>query len=155
MAGLPMCSANERAGWQQRAGESGRVRGNLKIFWRLMIRPLARERVRTALTILAVALGVAVVLAMDLAGEAATGSFHSSLETLAGEQNFEITATGGVPEEIAGKLATLPYDWQVTPRMEDYAVLASQKKTLPLLGLDLIGGRSLLPAGSEGLRQQP
>ena len=110
------------------AGECLTVPGGLTIFWRLMIKPLAREPVRTALTIFAVALGVAVVLAMDLAGEAATGSFHSSLETLSGEQNFEITATGGVPEEIAGKLATLPYDWQVTPRMEDYAVLAKRKK---------------------------
>ena len=124
------------------------MRGSLSTFWRLMIRPLAREQVRTALTIFAVALGVAVVLAMDLAGEAATGSFHSSLETLAGEQNFEITATGGVPEEITGKLTTLPYQWQVTPRMEDYAVMAGGKKTLPLIGLDLIGeGSRFFPDG--------
>ena len=113
--------------------------GSLSILWRLMIKPLKREPVRTALTIFSVALGVAVVLAIDLAGEAATGSFHSSLETLSGEQNFEITATGGVPDEIAGKLAALPYDWQITPRMEDYAVLAKERKTLPFLGLDLIG----------------
>jgi putative ABC transport system permease protein len=155
MAGSPMCSANESRGAFRgrdslRAGE-WRVTLSLGIFWRLMIRPLAREQVRTALTVFAVALGVAVVLAMDLAGEAATGSFHSSLESLAGDENFEITATGGVPEEIAVKLATLPYDWQVTPRMEDYAVLARGKKTLPLVGLDLIGeGRRLLPAGSRG-----
>ena len=132
--------------------------GGLTIFWRLMIKPLAREPVRTALTIFAVALGVAVVLAMDLAGEAATGSFHSSLETLSGEQNFEITATGGVPEEIAGKLATLPYDWQVTPRMEDYAVLAKEKKTLPLIGLDLIAEGSRFvrrQAGPQGVQNLP
>lgn len=110
----------------------------LKLFWRLMLKPLAGEPVRTALTIFAVALGVAVVLAMDLAGDAATGSFHSSLETLSGEQNFEVTATGGVPEALAGKLASLPYDWHVTPRMEDYAVLADTKQTLPLIGFDFV-----------------
>ena len=110
----------------------------IPIFWRLMIKPLAREPVRTALTIFAVALGVAVVLAIDLAGEAATGSFHSSLETLSGDQTFEITATGGVPEEIVATLIAQPYDWQITPRLEDYAVLPDLKKTLPLLGLDLI-----------------
>jgi putative ABC transport system permease protein len=103
-----------------------------------MVKPLAGEPVRTALTIFAVALGVAVVLAMHLAGDAATGSFHSSLETLSGEQNFEVTATGGVPEELVGKLTSLPYDWRITPRMEDYAVLADAKKTLPLIGIDLI-----------------
>jgi len=32
------------------------VRARLTLFWRLMIKPLAREPVRTALTILAVAL---------------------------------------------------------------------------------------------------
>jgi putative ABC transport system permease protein len=114
------------------------VRARLTLFWRLMIKPLAREPVRTTLTILAVALGVAVVLAIDLAGNAATGSFHSSLETLSGEQNFEVTATGGVPENLVGKLVSLPYDWRITPRMEDFAVLAELEKTLPLIGLDLI-----------------
>ena len=110
----------------------------IHVFWRLMIKPLAREPVRTALTIFAVALGVAVVLAMDLAGEAATGSFHSSLETLSGDQTFEITATGGVPEETVATLSAQPYDWQITPRLEDYAVLPDLKKTVPLLGLDLV-----------------
>jgi putative ABC transport system permease protein len=110
----------------------------LRLFWLLMIKPLAKEPLRTALTIFAVALGVAVVLAMDLAGSAATGSFHSSLETLAGEQNLEITATGGVSEDLVGKLNSLPYDWRVTPRMEDFAVVAETKKTLPLIGIDLI-----------------
>jgi len=103
-----------------------------------MIKPLTREPVRAALTIFAVALGVAVVLAIDLAGEAATGSFHSSLETLSGDQSFEITATGSVPEELVAALTAQPYDWQITPRMEDYAVLPDLKRTLPLIGLDLI-----------------
>jgi putative ABC transport system permease protein len=115
------------------------MRGRIRLFWRLMIKPLASEPVRTTLTIFAVALGVAVVLAMDLAGEAATGSFHSSLETLSGEQSFEITANGGVPEEIVGKLDSAPFSWRVSPRMEDYAVDVASKKTLPLIGLDLIG----------------
>jgi putative ABC transport system permease protein len=116
-----------------------------KLFWRLMVKPLAGEPARTALTVFAVALGVAVVLAMDLAGDAATGSFHSSLETLSGEQNFEITATGGVPEEVVGKLASQPYDWRITPRMEGYAVIvASEKKPLPLIGIDLIADPSRL-----------
>src|SRR6201981_213665 len=110
-----------------------------KLFARLILRPLAREPVRTALTIFAVALGVAVVLAIDLAGEAATGSFHSSLETLSGDQTFEITATGGVPEDIVATLTAQPYDWQITPRLEDYTVLPDLNKTLPLLGLDLVG----------------
>jgi putative ABC transport system permease protein len=110
-----------------------------KLFWRLMMRPLAREPVRMGLTVLSVALGVAVVLAIDLAGNAATGSFHSSLETLTGNYNLEIIATGGVPEQIVGQLATLPLNLSISPRMEDFAVVSDTKKSVVLLGLDLIG----------------
>ena len=114
----------------------------LLLFYRLMVRPLFREPVRTSLTILAIALGVAVVLAIDLAGGAATGSFRSSLETLAGDNDLEITAAGGIPETVVGTLATLPYPIQVSPRIEDYAVIADTKKSLPLIGLDLVAEAS-------------
>ena len=115
-----------------------------KLFWRLMVRPLGREPVRMGLTVLSVALGVAVVLAIDLAGNAATGSFRSSLETLTGNYNFEIVATGGIPEEIVGQLATLPLNIVVSPRMEDFAVVRESKKSVVLLGLDLVGEANLL-----------
>jgi len=115
------------------------VTGLAKLFWRLMIRPLAREPVRMALTILAVALGVAVVLAIDLAGNAATGSFRSSMETLSGDYNLEITATGGVPDAIVGQMATAPFNFSISPRIEDFAVVPETKKAVVLLGLDLIG----------------
>src|SRR5271170_6909634 len=95
----------------------------LVLFYRLLLRPLFREPVRTALTVLAIALGVAVVLAIDLAGTAATGSFRSSMETLAGDSDLEIVATGGVPERAMGTLAALPYAVRLSPRVEDYAVV--------------------------------
>src|SRR5260370_26839768 len=108
------------------------------LFSRLMARPLFREPVRTLLTILAIALGVAVVLAIDFAGGAATGSFRSSMETLGGENDLEVTASGGVPERVVGTLATLPYAIRVSPRIEDYSVIVDAKKSLPLIGLDLV-----------------
>jgi len=110
----------------------------LLLFYRLLVRPLYREPVRTALIVLAVALGVAVVLAIDLAGNAATGSFRSSLETLAGDNDLEITASGGVPEDVVEKVASLPYPVRISPRIEDYAVIVDTKKSLPLIGLDLV-----------------
>jgi len=110
----------------------------LLLFYRLMVRPLFREPVRTLLTILAIALGVAVVLAIDLAGGAAAGSFRSSIEALAGDNDLEVTASGGVPESVVGTLATLAYSIRVSPRIEDYAVIVDTKKSLPLIGLDLV-----------------
>jgi len=65
---------------------------------------------------LAVALGDAAVVAIDLAGDAAAGSFHSSMETLAGKDDFEVTAAGGVPEAIVARITRLPYALRISPR---------------------------------------
>src|SRR3984957_2750313 len=117
-----------------------------KLFYRVMMRPLFREPVRLGLMVLAVGLGVAVVLAIELAGNAAAGSFHSSMESLAGDNDLEVVASGGVPEALVGTLATLPYPLRISPRMEDFAVDTRTRETLPLIGLDLI---------AEGSRYAP
>ncbi|HUA18832.1 MAG TPA: FtsX-like permease family protein [Bryobacteraceae bacterium] len=110
----------------------------LKIFYRLILRPLRAEPMRTSLTVLAVALGVAAVLAIELAGDAAAGSFRSSMETLIGKADFEVTATGGVPAEALTRLARLPYALKLRPRFEDYAEIADTGRTVTLLGVDML-----------------
>ncbi len=115
-----------------------RMMSRLKLFYRLMVRPLFREPVRLGLTVLAVAFGVAVVLAIDLAGTAAAGSFHSSMETLEGDNDLEVVSSGGVPESVIATLASYPSTLRISPRMEDFAVLADSQQTIPLIGIDLI-----------------
>jgi putative ABC transport system permease protein len=110
----------------------------LKLFYRLILRPLRQEPLRTVLTVIAVALGVAAVLAIELAGEAAAGSFRSSMETLAGNSSFEVTATGGIPPEILTRLAALPYPLKLHPRIEDYALIVDANRTVALLGVDML-----------------
>lgn len=111
----------------------------LTLFRRLILRPLAREPLRTGLTLFAVMLGVAVVIGIDLAGEAAAGSFRSSLETLAGKAQLEIVSTGGIDETLLAELARLPHPFRFRPRIEDHALLDEPGVTVPLIGLDLIG----------------
>jgi len=110
----------------------------LRIFYRLMVRPLFHEPVRLGLMVLSVALGVAVVLAIDLAGNAAAGSFHTSMESLAGNSDLEVVASGGVPESVLATLAAQPYPLWVAPRVEDFAVDTRTQEALPLIGQDLI-----------------
>ncbi len=120
----------------------------LALFSRLILRPLRKERLRTALTVLAVALGVAAVLAIELAGDAAAGSFQSSMETLIGNADFEVTAApGGVPAAVLARLATLPLPLKLHARIEDYALLSNPRRTVPLLGVDMLA-ESLGAAGS-------
>ncbi len=116
----------------------------LQVFYRLIVRPMFREPVRTLLTVLAVALGVGVVLAIELAGNAAAGSFRSSMETLTGTANLEVSAVGGVPDSVVGILARLPYSIKVQPRIDDFATVHATGRTVPLIGLDLIADH---PAG--------
>jgi len=120
----------------------------LLVFYRLILRPLTQEPVRLALTILSVALGVAVVLAIALASDAATSSFHASLESLSGDSNLEIVASGGIPDSTVGLLATLPYTIRISPRVEDVATLPETHRTLPLIGLDLI-------AAADAVEERP
>jgi putative ABC transport system permease protein len=128
---------------------------HLKLFYRLMVRPLLHEPVRLALTILAVGLGVAVVLAIELAGNAATGSFHSSMETLAGDNDLEVVASGGVPESVLAPLSSQPFPVRISPRIEDFATVTSTKQTLPLIGLDLIAeGSRYISQGSANVSAQ-
>lgn len=109
----------------------------IPLFLRLILRPLAADKLRTALIVLAVTLGVAVVVAIDLASEAATGSFRASMESLTGETELEVTATGGVDEALLGKLVTLPHPLRWTPRVEGFAEIQATRAVVPLVGLDL------------------
>ncbi len=120
------------------------------LFTRLILKPLFREPLRTALTVFAVALGVGVVIAIDLAGEAATGSFQSSLESLTGKSGLVLSSIGGINERLLGKLARLPYAFDFVPRIEAFAFLNGKGEALPFIGLDLIGhpGRESFKNGS-------
>jgi putative ABC transport system permease protein len=129
----------------------------LKLFHRMIVRPLLHEPVRLALTVVAVALGVAVVLAIDMAGSAAAGSFRSSMQTLAGDNDLEIVGVGGIPEQIVATLTSLPYALRISPRVEDYAVIVDSKESVPVIGIDLIseGTRFLAQEDTDATASTP
>ena len=108
----------------------------IQLLYRLILRPLWADRGRTVTTLLSIALGVAVIFAMDLASEAAAGSFKSSMETVGGRDDIEILATGGLPAELLAKLSLLPYPIRYSPRIEDFAIVNS-KRAVPLIGVDI------------------
>ena len=113
------------------------------LLFRLIVRPMARDRARALLTLSAVALGVAVIVAVDLAGEASMGSFRSSLESLQGSASYEITQVGGIPEAAYGDLARLAEPLAFSPRIEGFALLPGTGEEVPLFGVDLVGDTTL------------
>ena len=119
------------------------------LLFRLIVRPMVRDRARALLTVSAVALGVAVIVAVDLAGEASMGSFRSSLESLQGSASYEITQVGGIPEAVYGDLARLEVPLAFSPRIEGFALLRGTGEEVPIFGLDLVGDTTLGEAGSR------
>lgn len=119
-----------------------------RLFFRLILRPLWADKARTTTTLLSIALGVAVIFAMDLAGEAAAGSFKSSMETVSGQDDIEMLATGGLPVDLLAQLSQLPYPLKFSPRIEDYALLAN-KRTVPLIGVDIFANALELKSSGE------
>jgi putative ABC transport system permease protein len=116
----------------------------LRLFRQLIFRPLRRDLTRTVLTLLSIALGVAVVIAIELSGDAATGSFESSLTTLVGKVDYEITANGGVDETYMAKLTGLQVNARFSPVIEEPVVIVGQGATT-LYGIDLIGNPAMFP----------
>jgi putative ABC transport system permease protein len=116
-----------------------RTRARLQLLFRLTLRPLLRDRLRAALTVVSIALGVAVVAAIDLAGQAAAGSFESSLETLSGKSTLTISGVGGIDEQLLGELVQLPYPLEFRARIEDFATVNGRGAAIPFFGIDLIG----------------
>ena len=119
----------------------------MKLLGRIILRPLLGDLARTALTIVSIALGVGVVVGIDLAGDAASGSFLSSLHTLAGTVDFEIEANGGIDERWMGRLAALPFDAKFAPVIETQACIVRPTgpcQSVPLYGVDLLGREGLI-----------
>ena len=122
------------------------------VLFRLIVRPMAEDPVRALLTVAAVALGVAVIVAVDLASEASMGSFRSSLESLEGSASYEITQVGGIPETVYGELVRLPEPLAFSPRIEGFALLPETGEQVPLFGVDLVG--DMMP-GTAGATPRP
>ena len=118
------------------------------LLFRLIVRSMVRDRARALLTVSAVALGVAVIVAVDLAGEASMGSFRSSLEALQGTASHEITQAGGIPDAVHGDLVRLEEPLVFSPRVEGFASLVETGERVPLFGVDLIGDPTLGEKGS-------
>src|SRR5436305_14082928 len=70
----------------------------------LVLRPILREPMRTILTILGIAVGVAVVVAIALSNQSALRAFQESADAVAGRANYQIVSDVGLSEDALLKL---------------------------------------------------
>ena len=110
-----------------------------------VLRGLIKNKVRSLLTILGIALGVAVMLAINLANASALGRFAESIDLVSGKANLNIVPRfePDIDENELAKLSWL-YDEYIkfTPVIDQVVVSAKPPhEVIQLLGLDLFSSR--------------
>lgn len=95
----------------------------MRLFNQFILRPLAGDKIRTATTVLGVALGIAVVVAIQLTNASSVRGFETALETVAGKTAVEVVGTGGVDETVLPSLGWLRDYGVMSPVIEGNAAL--------------------------------
>src|SRR5262249_3217901 len=85
----------------------------------LLLRRLARQRGRTLLIVVGVALGVAMVVAIRLASDSALASFGDTVDAVAGRANLCVSAVAdGFDERLLGRIRRTPGVLAAAPVVE-------------------------------------
>lgn len=105
---------------------------------------IRHEKGRSLLTVLGVALGVGVLVAIDLANESAVESFRNTVNDVAGEAQLEVRGNGiGLPGPTFSRVARHPSIKAIEPIISGEVSFQRQDNgttvTLMLLGVDLLG----------------
>jgi len=119
----------------------------MRLFTQFILRPLLGDKLRTATTVLGVALGIAVVVAIQLTNASSVRGFETALETVAGKTAVEIVGTGGVDEDVLPSLGWLREYGVVSPVIEGNAALVvgeldtlsrRDMEAVRVLGIDIL-----------------
>jgi len=102
---------------------------------------------RTLLSLLGIALGVALGFAVLLINRAAVNELAAGVRTLAGQADLEVRGgRAGFPEALYAQLARLPGVAVASPVLEAEAGIAGGTRTIRLIGIDPLRAGLLQPA---------
>ena len=111
----------------------------LRLFW--------REKMRVAVTVLGISLGVAVLVAIRLGNRTSLSSFRQATESVAGASSVQIVGTAGRFDELlATDLLWLREYGQISPVIEGYALYEGADRAsefLKILGTDILRDREV------------
>ena len=115
------------------------------LFRALVLGHLRGNKLRTGVTLLAVALGVAIALAIDLANATAVSSFASSVNIISSKVNLQVLGVGrGFDERTILRVQDVPGVQYASPTIEDSLVVGAKSgnplsgEILHVLGIDLL-----------------
>src|SRR3989475_3773699 len=109
---------------------------------RLLLLGSHRPRGRALLSVLGIALGVALGYGVYLVNRAAVDELAAAVRGLAGEADLEVRAgRSGFPESLYPAIARLPGVASASPGLELDAGLAGTERTIRLIGIDALRER--------------
>lgn len=110
-----------------------------KLLWLSSIRFLLRHPWHFALSVLGVALGVAVVVSIDLSNNSAKTAFSISTEAVTGKATHQIRgAAENLDEEVYKKIRVQGKVRKSAPVLEGYGQIEGVNRTFQILGVDPI-----------------
>jgi len=112
----------------------------------LLFAPLLQNPGRLALSLAAIALGVALGYAVQLVNGAALGEFRTAVQVLSGEADLTIGGSrSGFDEALYPRVARLPEVAVASPVLEVEARIPGQRDSLRVLGLDIFRAARIQP----------
>lgn len=100
------------------------------------------HRLRTALTVLGIALGVAMLISVVLVNRSILRSFAETLDDISGKADLEVTAAASYEEEKLEGIRAVPGVLRATPVVQETALLrlpGAKGERLLLIGVDFLG----------------
>ncbi len=100
------------------------------------------HKIRTSLTVLGIALGVAVLIAVVLVNRSIVASFGATIDSVSGKANLQVTGGGGFEEEVVEKVRATPGVFKVAPVLTQTTPVrlpGQQGDQLLLVGVDFLG----------------
>jgi putative ABC transport system permease protein len=112
------------------------------LFSWFIVRRLRQDAARSALTVLGIALGVAVVIAIRIANVSAVAGFAAALDTVAGRTSLEVIGAGtGIAETRLADLGWLQEWGDISPVIEADAMAdfgGAHAEAVRVLGVDVL-----------------
>ena len=105
-----------------------------------------RPRARWLLSVVGIALGVALGYAVQLVNRAAVEQVAAAVRSIAGAADLEVRAASpGFPESLYREIARLPGVERVSPALDLDAGLAGSQRSLHIVGIDILRAAPLQP----------
>jgi putative ABC transport system permease protein len=118
----------------------------MSLLQRSSFRYLTRHPWLMGLSVLGVAIGVAVVVSIDLANTSAQRAFELSAETVTGKATHQVVGAGGaLDDDVYRRLRVEAGVRPSAPVVEDYAALARGDRTFQVIGIDPFADAAFRP----------